>query len=182
MNRRIRQLGIGMLVLYVLLFGQLNRVQFVKAQDLREDPLNVRPLLREFGRARGQILSADGVLLAHSVATTPDSDIDFVREYPTAERYAHIVGFQSFNQGAFGLERSFNDELAGERFEQQFQSPADLFRDRDSTGTLVLTLATMCSRQRRLRWVDVAGRWSLSNPPQVRSWPCGPTRVSIRIR
>ena len=140
MNRRIRQLGIGMLVLYVLLFGQLNRVQFVKAQDLREDPLNVRPLLREFGRARGQILSADGVLLAHSVATTPDSDIDFVREYPTAERYAHIVGFQSFNQGAFGLERSFNDELAGERFEQQFQSPADLFRDRDSTGTLVLTL------------------------------------------
>lgn len=140
MNRRIRQLGIGMLVLYVLLFGQLNRVQFVKAQDLREDPLNVRPLLREFGRARGQILSADGVLLAHSVATTPGSDIDFVREYPTAERYAHIVGFQSFNQGAFGLERSFNDELAGERFEQQFQSPADLFRDRDSTGTLVLTL------------------------------------------
>ncbi|MYH88602.1 MAG: penicillin-binding protein 2, partial [Acidimicrobiaceae bacterium] len=55
MNRRIRQLGIGMLVLYVLLFGQLNRVQFVKAQELREDPLNVRPLLREFGRARGQI-------------------------------------------------------------------------------------------------------------------------------
>ena len=140
MNRRIRQLGIGMLVLYVLLFGQLNRVQLVRAQELREDPLNVRPLLREFGRARGQILSADGVVLARSVATPPDSDIDFVREYPTAERYAHIVGFQSFNQGAFGLERSFNDELAGESFEQQFQSPADLFRDRDSTGTLVLTL------------------------------------------
>lgn len=141
MNQRIRQLGIGMLVLYVLLFGQLNRVQFVKAQELREDPLNVRPLVREFGRARGQILSAEGVVLARSVATTPDSDIDFVREYPTAERFAHIVGFQSFNQGAFGLERSFNEELAGERFEQQFQSPADLFRDRDSTGTLVLTLS-----------------------------------------
>ena len=140
MNRRIRQLGIGMLVLYVLLFAQLNRVQLVNSQELREDPLNVRPLLREFGRARGQILSADGVVLARSVATAADSDIDYLRQYPTGERYAHIVGFQSFNQGSFGLERSFNDELAGERFEQQFQSPADLFRDRDSTGTLVLTL------------------------------------------
>ncbi|MCQ3807665.1 MAG: penicillin-binding transpeptidase domain-containing protein [Acidimicrobiaceae bacterium] len=140
MNRRIRQLGIGVLVLYVLLFAQLNRVQLLNSQELRTDPLNVRPLLREFGRPRGEILSADGVVLARSVATAPDSDIDYLRRYPTGERFAHIVGFQSFNQGSFGLERSFNDELAGERFSQQFQSPADLFGDRDSTGNLLLTL------------------------------------------
>ncbi len=139
MNRRIRQLGVGMLVLYVLLFAQLNRVQFVEAEQLRENPRNVRPLLEEFGQARGRILSADGVVLARSVPTG-GGDIDFVREYPAGERYAHIVGFQSFNQGGFGLEREYHDELAGRPLDQQFESFRDLFRDRDTTGTLVLTL------------------------------------------
>lgn len=140
MNTRIRRLGVGLLALYLLLFVQLNRVQFVQAEALKEDPRNIAVLLREFGQDRGQILTADGVVAARSVPTPIDADIEFRREYPTGERYAHVVGFQSFNQGAFGLEREYHAELAGTPITQKFTSIGDLFDDRDSTGTLVLTL------------------------------------------
>ncbi len=139
MNRRIRSLGIAFIVLYTVLFAQLNRVQFVQAEAYRTNAANIRPLLREFGQERGDILTADGVVVASSVPVD-DGQVDFRRVYPTGDRYAHVVGFQSFNQGAFGLEREFNDRLAGAAFEQQFESVKDLFRDRDTTGTIVMTL------------------------------------------
>lgn len=139
MNARIRHLGLAFIVLYAVLFVQLNRVQFVEAEQYREHEGNIRPQLREFGQERGEIVTADGVVVAFSVPVE-DSSIEFRRSYPTAERFAHVVGFQSFNQGAFGLEREFNDELAGETLEQQFASLSDLFRDRDTTGSVVMTL------------------------------------------
>ena len=139
MNQRIRNLGLAFIVLYTVLFAQLNRVQFVEAEAYRTNAGNIRPLLREFGQQRGDIVTADGVVVARSVPVQ-DGEVDFRREYPTAERYAHVVGFQSFNQGAFGLEREFNDRLAGATVEQQFESVKDLFRERDTTGTVVMTL------------------------------------------
>jgi penicillin-binding protein A len=139
MNRRIRHLGLAFVVLYTVLFAQLNRVQFVQAEAYRTNAGNIRPLLREFGQERGDIVTADGVVVAMSVPVE-GGEVDFRREYPTGERYAHVVGFQSFNQGAFGLEREFNDRLAGDSVEQQFESVKDLFRERDTTGTVVMTL------------------------------------------
>lgn len=139
MTARIRRLGLVFIVLYAVLFVQLNRVQFVEAEQYREHEGNIRPQLREFGQERGEIVTADDVVVAFSVPVE-DSSIEFRRSYPTGERFAHVVGFQSFNQGAFGLEREFNEELAGDTLEQQFESFADLFRDRDTTGTVVMTM------------------------------------------
>lgn len=139
MNSRIRNLGIAFIVLYVVLFAQLNRVQFVQAEDYKTHEGNIRPQLRAFGQERGDIVTADGVVAALSVPVDA-GDIEYRREYPTDELYAHVVGFQSFNQGAFGLEREYNDQLAGARLDQQFESIKDLFVDRDTTGTVVMTL------------------------------------------
>jgi len=139
MNQRIRNLGIAFIVMYTVLFAQLNRVQFVDAEDYKEHEGNIRPQLRAFGQERGDIVTADGVVVALSVPVDA-GEIDFRREYPADELYAHSVGFQSFNQGAFGLEREYNDQLAGARLEQQFDSIKDLFVDRDTTGTVVMTL------------------------------------------
>jgi len=66
-NRQIARLGVGFLVLYTVLFVQLNRVQVFQAPDLRDDPGNSRSVVREFGQARGSITTADGVLVAQSV-------------------------------------------------------------------------------------------------------------------
>ena len=139
MNGRIRNLGVAFMVLYTVLFAQLNRVQFVDAEDYKDHEGNIRPQLRAFGQERGDIVTADGVIAAFSVPVEA-GEIDFRRSYPTDELYAHVVGFQSLNQGAFGLEREYNDELAGSRLDQQFGSLKDLFVDRDTTGTVVMTL------------------------------------------
>ncbi|MDG1366120.1 MAG: penicillin-binding transpeptidase domain-containing protein [Acidimicrobiales bacterium] len=138
MNRRIRRLGIVFALLFVMLFVQLNRVQFFGAERLQEDVNNTRGLIREFGRPRGPIISADGVLLARSLPY--DGSVDFVRDYPEGDLYAHIVGYQSLNVAATGLERAYNDELAGVPVEQQFLSFGDLFADRDTTATIRLSI------------------------------------------
>jgi len=137
-NPRIRRLGIAFVVLYVLLFVQLNRVQFFGAERLQEDVNNTRGLIREFGRPRGPIVTADGVVLARSVPY--DGSVDFVRQYPEGDLYAHIVGYQSLNVAATGLERVYNDELAGTPIGQQLVSLGDLFADRDTTAMLRLSI------------------------------------------
>ena len=138
MNLRIRRLGVVLSVLYLVLFLQLNRVQFFGAERLQDDINNTRGLIREFGRARGPIITADGVLVARSVEY--DGSVDFRREYPEGELYAHITGYQSLNVEAVGLERSYNDELAGDPIDQRFTSLGDLFVDRNTTATLTLSI------------------------------------------
>lgn len=138
MNRRIRRLGVALALLYVVLFVQLNRVQIFGAERLQDDVNNSRGMIREFGRARGPIVTADGVIVARSVEY--DGTVDYRREYPEVERYAHIVGYQSLNVAPAGLERRYNDELAGVPIDQQFMSLGDLFIERDTTATLVLSI------------------------------------------
>ncbi|MDP8986797.1 MAG: penicillin-binding protein 2, partial [Actinomycetota bacterium] len=62
MNRQIRRLGIGLLVLYVALFVQLNVIQVLRANAYNEHPENTRAIIRDFSRPRGQILSAEGAV------------------------------------------------------------------------------------------------------------------------
>ncbi|MGI9600350.1 MAG: peptidoglycan D,D-transpeptidase FtsI family protein [Acidimicrobiales bacterium] len=139
MNRQIARLGVGFLVMYTVLFVQLNRVQVFQADELQEDPGNTRSVVREFGQPRGSISTADGVLLAQSVPVE-DEQFDRARVYPEGELYAHVTGHYSFNVGATGVERTYDGELAGTAFEQEFASLGDLFLDRDTTADLTLTL------------------------------------------
>ncbi|MDH5236521.1 MAG: penicillin-binding protein 2, partial [Acidimicrobiia bacterium] len=118
MNRQIARLGVGFLVLYTLLFVQLNRVQVFQAEELREDVGNSRSVVREFGQRRGSISTADGVVVAESIEVD-DADFERQRVYPHGELYAHLTGHYSFNVGATGLERSYDDQLAGTAFEQE---------------------------------------------------------------
>jgi peptidoglycan glycosyltransferase len=51
-NPAIRRVGTAVSVLILVLIGQLTYLQVVDADDLANDPRNVRTLLREFNRAR----------------------------------------------------------------------------------------------------------------------------------
>ncbi len=138
MNRQIRLVGLGLLVCFTVLFVQLNRLQVFERSELEENPLNTRDIVRDFGEPRGDILTIDGEI----VATTVDvgGQLRRERQYPFGELFAHVTGYFSFDFGADGVERIYNDELAGQTAGQQFGSFADLFRDNDTTGDLVLTL------------------------------------------
>ncbi|HLI55117.1 MAG TPA: hypothetical protein VKU88_12375, partial [Acidimicrobiales bacterium] len=61
MNRHIRLLGAGIMVLFVALFAQLNYLQIVHAKALDTNPLNGRAVVQEYTAPRGSIISADGV-------------------------------------------------------------------------------------------------------------------------
>jgi peptidoglycan glycosyltransferase len=138
-NARISRLGIGLLVCFGLLFIQLNRVQVFGAQRLNDNPENLRAIDRSYEQRRGIIASADGAVVARTL-DTPGQRFERLREYPEKDLFAQVSGFYSFEFGAEGAERAFNDQLAGLTNSQRFQSWSDLFVDRDRTADVTLTL------------------------------------------
>ena len=139
MNRPIRRIAVIMLVLYLVLFAQLNNLQLFGAQRLNNHPQNSREAARDFERPRGMIITADGLVIARSVPT-PDGPIDRQREYPQGFKYAHITGYFSRTFGSAGIERQYNDELSGKTTEQKYGNLSDLFDPKDRSGNVTLTI------------------------------------------
>jgi peptidoglycan glycosyltransferase len=129
-----------MLVLFLVLVGQATYLQVVRADDLKNDPNNVRVFLRDYSRPRGLILSADRAVLAQSVPT--DDDLEQIRVYPpeTASLFAHVVGYQAVNLGNTGVEARYNDALVGRDFDIAVDDISDFFSGEDTRGNVVLTM------------------------------------------
>lgn len=140
MNRQIAKLGGALLVCYLLLFAQLNRITVFDAERLQDNPENTREILRDYDGPRGSIATADGVVIARSVDTPPNSAFTTARNYPEGDLFAQIVGYYSLNLGSTGVEDTYNDQLAGNTFDLSFRDINDLFVERDRVGDLTLTL------------------------------------------
>jgi peptidoglycan glycosyltransferase len=138
-NRPIRRIAAILMVLYVVLFAQLNNLQIFGAERLNSHPENSREAARDFERPRGLIVTADGLVIARSVET-PDGLAARRREYPQGFKYAHITGYFSRTFGAAGIEREYNDELAGKTTEQKYGNLEDLFDAKDRSGNVTLTI------------------------------------------
>jgi peptidoglycan glycosyltransferase len=137
-NTRIRRLGLFLTICYVAVFAMLNWVQVFHADALSERPENVDVFRRNFARNRGTITTADDVVIARSVRT--HDEYQFQREYPEGDLFAAITGFYSFEFGATGLERTYDEELVGDTAEQQIRGLADLFVGDDQVGNLATTV------------------------------------------
>jgi peptidoglycan glycosyltransferase len=137
-NRQIRRLGIGMLVLFLALFVQLNVVQVFRAESYNDNPNNTRAVTRDFNRPRGQILAPDGTVLARSEAVE-GGQFDRQRVYPEGELFGHVTGFYSFAAGFSGVEQSYNAELAG-RTAPRIEDLGSYLLDRDPTADVTLTI------------------------------------------
>jgi peptidoglycan glycosyltransferase len=114
MNKQIVRLGVGLMAAYLVLFLQLNNIQYFGAEELANHPSNSRPLVANFGAPRGEIRAADGTVLARSVELE-DGAFARQREYPTGELFSEVTGFFSFDAGADGLEQAWDEELRGEQ-------------------------------------------------------------------
>jgi len=140
MNKKIRQLAFGMMALYVLLFAAMNYWQVGRASELNARTDNYRAIRREFDRPRGEIITADGVVVAQSVATPQGSQFPYQRQYPTGSLFGGVTGYYSFGYGASQVERTENDVLTGQTAQQYVGNIQDVFTDGDGTGTVRLTL------------------------------------------
>ena len=144
MTRQIRALGIGLMVCFLVLFVQLNRLTVFGAQRLNDNPVNTREILRDFSQPRGSVTTTDGVVIARSV---PSGDrFQFQREFPEGPLFAHISGFYSFSLGSSGVEKTYNDELAGRTIDLSLQDVGDLFVDKDRVGDITLSVRAELQR------------------------------------
>jgi peptidoglycan glycosyltransferase len=138
MNRAIRRVGIVVVLLFLALSGQLTYLQLVRANSLNHDPNNVRVVTADLIRPRGDIVTSDGAVLAHSVPS--NDDLEYQRTYPLGGIFSQVVGYQSITIGNTGVEKQYDSELLGHDVRLQTHSLADLLSSNKTTGTVVLTL------------------------------------------
>jgi peptidoglycan glycosyltransferase len=114
MERRIRRLGVFMVLCFLVLFVQLNNIQVFKSNTLANSPNNPRVVALARSQTRGSILSSDGVTLASSELAPPGSIDKYQRVYNpfTATLFSQIVGYVSPLYGNFnGVEAEYNSNL-----------------------------------------------------------------------
>jgi peptidoglycan glycosyltransferase len=137
-NAPLRRVAISVLVLFTLLIINVNYIQVVRADKLRNDPGNTRVLAEEYSRSRGSIV-VNGTEIARSTRT--QDRLAYLRQYPQGPVYAPVTGYYSLVYGNTGLERADNDVLSGADPRLFVRRLADLFTGRDpSGGDAVLTL------------------------------------------
>ena len=140
MNQRIRRFAVVLIVLYVILFAQLNFIQVGQKSTLEADTRNTRQTVRDFNDPRGDIRTSDGVIIATSVRNEAGSEFDWQRTYPEGDLYSAITGYFTFGYGATQIEKVRNDVLAGRTIEQQIKGFRSLFNGENTTGTVETTI------------------------------------------
>ena len=116
MGRRVRWLGLAMILCFTLVLAQLVNIQFRQASALDKKPDNPGNLADRFDNQRGDILAADGTVLAKSVPSTTGS-YHYQRVYPTTPNgalpalFSGVVGYSSILYGTSGVEYEYNDYL-----------------------------------------------------------------------
>ncbi|MEV1333664.1 penicillin-binding protein 2 [Micromonospora costi] len=139
MNAPLRRAGVVVMILFGLLFANLNWIQAYKADEYRNSDYNGRVQVAEYERKRGNI-EAGGTALATSKET--DGELKYLRTYPGGAEYAHVLGYKPVNLADTGIERIENDFLAGTSDQLIGDRIKDMFTgDQTSGGNVLLTLS-----------------------------------------
>jgi peptidoglycan glycosyltransferase len=145
MGRRIRWLGVIMVVCLGLVIAQLVNIQLIKGKQLQTSPYNPRIAVLHDVNPRGEILAADGTVLAKSIPTpagTNKSDYPYenIRQYPEGSLYSGITGYDSvLNYGLTGIELEYDSYLGPHQQPPQTLSQL-LFREKTPIITDDVTL------------------------------------------
>jgi peptidoglycan glycosyltransferase len=140
-DRRIKLLAAVLVACFGLLFLQLNNLQVRQASALRSSPYAPREPGNSdpFTQPRGDILSADGVVLAYS---TPTKDgYGELRRYPEGPLFADITGrYDVVDSAATGLEAYYD------RYLRPHPSPSgslsQLLTEHVGTDSIILTVSS----------------------------------------
>jgi peptidoglycan glycosyltransferase len=133
-NAPLRRTAIAAIGLFAALFINVNYVQFVQADSLRDNRNNRRVQLDRYARERGEILAGDKRIVTN---VETKSRYRFQRDYLSGPLYAHITGYNSLYYGRTGIEDAYDDVLAGED-ESLFASRlSDFITGREPQGAAV---------------------------------------------
>jgi peptidoglycan glycosyltransferase len=112
MNDQIVKLFGVIAVLFALLVFFTSRWSVIDASALNANPLNSRATIASERIKRGEILAADGSVLAKS---KPAGGGTWSRTYPQGALFAQPVGFNRGSGNDSGLEESYSKQLEGTR-------------------------------------------------------------------
>ena len=135
MTTAIGRVAAAVLVLFGMLFINLNVISLLQADDLANHPANRRVIIREYAIERGALV-VGGEAVARSVRTE-GGDLEFRREYPQGPLYAHLTGYYSFILQRSGLEAALNEQLTGRSTEEVAQNLGELLGAGDRAGNTV---------------------------------------------
>ncbi|TDC82933.1 penicillin-binding protein 2 [Micromonospora sp. KC606] len=139
MNAPLRRVGVVVMVLFGLLFANLNWIQAYKADEYRNSDYNGRVQVAEYERRRGNI-EAGGTAFATSKET--NGKLKYQRTYPGGAKYAHVLGYKPVNLADTGIERVENDFLAGTSDALIANRIKDMFTgDETGGGNVLLTIS-----------------------------------------
>ncbi len=139
MDRQIRIFGLVAVILFGLVFLQLNNLQVRQATALATAPGNARPRIAAESMPRGEIKLASGTVLARSELAPPGATYQYKRVYPQASIYADVTGYFSVDYGSDGVEESYNKYLTA----PSSSSLSNLLNSKqDQPDNVVLTLSS----------------------------------------
>jgi len=136
-NRQIVKLFGFVVVLFAVLIGFTAYWSVFDAHALKQKTANKRPLLEQQQIKRGRILTADGVVIAKSVAKGHGSGLRYVRKYPEGSLFGHPIGYSFVRQGDSEFEKFHNEELVGN--ESEFSSILDQLSGHKQEGNDIVT-------------------------------------------
>jgi peptidoglycan glycosyltransferase len=132
MNTPLRRVGVAMMVLILLLMANVTYVQVIDASTYQNDPHNQRQIQNQLSLQRGQILAADGTVLASSQPT--NDALKYQRTYPNGPMYAPVTGYFSVGSGPHGMEFAENSVLNGTDDRLFVRRLSDLITGRNPAG------------------------------------------------
>lgn len=152
MNKQLKAISRTVFAMFIVLFFSVTIIQFVAADELRDNEYNQRSIKNSYKIERGSIL-VDGNPIAYSSPT--GDEFRFQREYADGPMYAPVTGYFSRYQGMTGLEAAMNQELSGLGGSQFFTRMLRTITGEEPQGNSVET--TIMPEAQLAAWEGLAG-------------------------
>ncbi|MET7405178.1 peptidoglycan D,D-transpeptidase FtsI family protein [Streptomyces parvulus] len=136
MNKPLRRIAIfcGLLVLTLLIRD--NWLQYVQADDLKEDEHNRRVAIERYASPRGDIIVDGKAITGHA---TTDGDFKYKRTYKDGAMWAPVTGYVSQAFGATQIESIDDGILTGNDDRLFFRNTLDMVTGKKREGGNVVT-------------------------------------------
>nr|WSY53307.1 penicillin-binding protein 2 [Streptomyces sp. NBC_00886] len=151
MNKPLRRIALfcGLLVLTLLLRD--NWLQYVKTDNLKDDPKNRRVTIARYSTPRGDVI-VDGNPITGSTETSTSglNDLKYKRTYKNGAMWAPVTGYASQAFGANQLESIEDGILSGTDDRLFFRNTLDMITGKQKSGGNVVT--TLNAAAQKAAW------------------------------